>query len=52
MTSLLQPMDIWVDKIFKDNIHYFFEKERILYDNIIPKNKLKTARLNILNYIN
>lgn len=52
MTSLLQPMDLSVNKIFKDQIHYLFEKDRLLYDNIIPKNKLQIARINILNYIN
>ncbi len=52
MTSLLQPMDLSVNKIFKDQIRYLFEKDRLLYDNIIPKNKLQTARINILNYIN
>ena len=52
MTSLLQPMDLAANKIFKDQIRYLFEKDRLLYDNIIPKNKLQTARINILNYIN
>ncbi len=52
MTSLLQSMDLSVNKIFKDKIPYLFEKERLLYYNILPKIKLETARLNILNYIN
>lgn len=52
MTSLLQPMDLSANKIFKHQIRYLFEKDRLLYDNIIPKNKLQTARINILNYIN
>ena len=52
VNSLLQPMDISTDKVFKDNIRYLFEKDRLLYDNINPKVKLQTARINILNYIN
>ena len=52
MTALLQPMDISTNKVFKDNIRYLFEKGRLLYDNINPKVKLQTARINILNYIN
>lgn len=52
MTSLVQPMGLSVNKIFKDNIRYLFEKDRLLYDNILPKIKLETARLNILTYIN
>ena len=52
MTALLQPMDISTNKVFIDNIRYLFEKDRLLYDNINPKIKLQTARINILNYIN
>ena len=52
MTSILQSMDLSVNKVFKDNIRYSFEKDRLLYDNIMPKNKLETARLNIINYVN
>ena len=52
MASILQPMDISTNKVFKDNIRYLFEKDRLLYDNINPKVKLQTARINILNYIN
>ena len=52
MTSLLQPMELSLNKIFKDNILYLFEKDRLLKDNIIPKHKLQTVRLIILNYIN
>ena len=52
MTSILQPMDISVNKVFKDNIRFLFEKDRLLLDNIIPKNKLETARLNLINYVN
>ena len=49
MTSILQSMDLSVNKVFKVNIRYSFEKDRLLYDNIMPKNKLETARLNIIN---
>ena len=52
MPSILQPMDISANKVFKDNIRYLFEKDCLLYDNINPKLKLQTARINILNYIN
>ena len=45
-------MDLSINKIFKDQNRYLFEKDRLLYDNIISKNKLQTARINILNYIN
>ncbi len=45
-------MDISVNKVFKDNIRYSFEKDRFLLDNIIPKNKLETARLNLINFVN
>ena len=41
MTSLLQPMELSLNKIFKDNISYLFEKDRLLYDNIMPKHKLQ-----------
>lgn len=29
-----------------------FEKERLFFDNIIPKMKLDNTRINLLNYIN
>ena len=51
LTSLLQPMELLIYKILKDNFRYLFEKDRLLFDNIISKNKLQTAKLNIFNYI-
>ena len=41
-TSLFQPFDLSVNKIFKDNIILLFEQNRLLYDNINPIIKLKT----------
>ena len=52
MTSILKPMDLSVNKVFKNNIRYSFVKDRLLYGNIMPKNKIETARLNIINYVN
>ena len=51
-TSLLQPLDLSVNKIFKDHIRLLFEQNRLLYDNVNPKIKLDTARIDILSYIN
>ena len=51
MTPACQSLDISVNKIFKDNVKFLFEKERLYYDNINPKIKLKQARLNLVNYI-
>ena len=45
-------MELSVNKVFKDNIRYSFEKDRLFYDKIMPKNKLETARLNLINYVN
>ena len=42
MTSICQPLDISVNKVFKDNIRLLFEKERLFYDNMNKINKLQT----------
>ena len=52
MTPTSHPLDIVVNKTFKDHIKLLFEKERLFYDNILPKMKLDKARINLLNYIN
>lgn len=52
MTPINQPLDIAVNKTFKDHIKLLFEKERLFYDNILPKMKLDKARINLLKYIN
>lgn len=40
MTPIYQPLDIWINNIFKDNIKILFKKERLFYDSFIPKLKL------------
>ena len=51
MTPECQPFDISVNKKFKDKIILMFENNRILFDTLNNKVKLKTARLNLLDYI-
>ena len=51
MTPACQPLDISVNKFFKDNAKFLFKKERLYYDNINSKIKLKQAILNLVNYI-
>ena len=51
MTQAYQPLDISVNKVFKDNVKFLFKKDKLFYDNINPKIKLKQARLNLVNYI-
>ena len=52
MIPISYPLDIAVNKTFKDHIKLLFEKEGLFYDNIILKMKLDKARINLLNYIN
>ena len=51
MTPECQPLDISVNKIFKDNIKQKFEENRLFFDNINPKIKLNQCRLNLIDYI-
>lgn len=51
LTPECQQLDIYVNKAFKDNVKYFFEKDRLFYDDLHNKIKLKQARLNIIDYI-
>ena len=51
MTSYCQPLDISVNKIFKDNKRILFEKNRLFYDNNNLSIKLDTARLILVNHI-
>ena len=51
MTSECQPLDISVNKLFKDSVKFEFELSRINLDNLNGKIKLKTARLNIIENI-
>ena len=52
MTLFSKPLDIAVNKIFKDHIKLLFEKERLFYYNILSNMKLDKAIINLLNYIN
>ena len=51
MTPECKPLDVSVNKLFKDNIKYNFELNRIDLDNTNGKIKLKTARLNMIEII-
>ena len=51
MTPECQPLDISVNKIFKDHIKYKFELNRINLDKINGKMKLKTARLHMIENV-
>ena len=51
MTPICQPLDIAVNKVFKDNVKLLFEKERLYLDRLNNQIKLKQARLNFVEYI-
>ncbi len=51
-TSLLLPLDLSVNKIFKDNIRLLFEQNKLLYDNINPNIKLNIEINYVITYIN
>jgi hypothetical protein len=52
MTPHCQPLDISVNKVFKDNVKLLFEKDRLDYEGVNNQIKLKQARLNLIDYIN
>jgi len=51
MTPIYQPLDIEVNKVFKDNVKLLFEKERLYLNGLNNQIKLKQARLNLVEYI-
>ena len=51
MTPICQPLDIAVNKVFKDNVKLLFEKEWLYLDGLNNQIKLKLARLNLVDYI-
>lgn len=51
MTLICQPLDIAVNKVFKDNAKLLFEKERLYLDVLNNQINLKQARLNFVEYI-
>lgn len=52
MTPECQPLDISINKKFKDNIKRLFEENRLFFDKLSPKVKLQKARLNLIDFIN
>lgn len=52
MTAYSQPLDVAINKIFKENIQFLLEKDRLFFDNINPKIKLNSLRVNLFRYIN
>ena len=51
MTPECQPLDFSVNKKFKDHANLLFEHDRLIYYNLNPKIRLKTARKNLINYL-
>ena len=51
MTPECQPLDISVNKKFKDNIKHKFEENRLFYEKLNGKVKLQTAGLNLVDFI-
>ena len=51
MTPECQPLDISINKVFKDNIKIKFEENRLFFEKLEKKIKLQTARINLLDYI-
>ena len=47
MTPYCHPLDVAVNKTFKDNIKLLFEKDRLFFDNINPKIKFNSLRVNL-----
>ena len=51
MTPECQPLDISINKKFKENITHKFELNRLFFENLNPKIKLQKARLNLVDFI-
>ena len=51
MTPECQPLDITVNKIFKNNIKQLFEEKRLFYEELNGKVKLQNARLNLIDFV-
>jgi hypothetical protein len=51
MSCQCQSLYLAVNKIFKDQVKFLYEKVRLFYDNMNNKNKLKSLRINLLDYI-
>lgn len=39
-----------VNKVFKAQVKFLLEKDRLFYDKMHNKNKLKSLRINLLDY--
>lgn len=51
ITPECQTLDISVNKKFKVNVTLLFGHDRLFFDNLNPKIRLKTARINLIDYI-